>query len=210
MKLKKKSYTSSWSKSNADYRKDREDWGNSKYAPKGLDGWDHVDNSAHNTYCPEGVDWGSPEHLNFNKTNGKQVSLWDDTRDSRDDRISDEQGFETCVSDIISFLTKLITVDVAFKKDQNQDFTQFLVDYGKKYINMTSVDKDMYKKYMCDNVSSISQSMGMADEMDIHDLLSDSINFLDDGLNGIKNSPGEFIRAIVSDLLLDYLNDSQY
>jgi len=196
LKLKKKSYTSSWSKNNNYARYE-------KYAPKGLDGWGHVDNPAHNTHCPEGVAWGSPEHLNSNKTNGTQVSLWDDTRDKEKDMLN------TSVNHIISFVTKLITVDTTFVKDKNEDFNTFLSHYNKKYLNMTQADKMMYKQYMAENIDKISE-IGLdwkRSDIEVQDLLEDSVTFLDNLSFGTSNrKEKEALASLTSDIILDYLN----
>jgi len=192
LKLKKKSSNYSWSKSNADYRKDREDWGNSKYTPKGLDGWDHS-----NKYCPE------RENFSHGKANGTQVSLWDDTRDKEKDILN------TSLNHIISFVTKLITVDTTFVKDKNEDFNTFLSHYNKKYLNMTQADKMMYKQYMAENIDKISE-IGLdwkRSDIEVQDLLEDSVTFLDNLSFGTSNrKEKEALASLTSDVILDYLN----
>ena len=53
------------------------------------------------------------------------MSLWDDTRDKEKDILN------TSLNHIISFVTKLITVDTTFVKDKNEDFNTFLSHYNK-------------------------------------------------------------------------------
>lgn len=170
LKLKKKSYTSSWSKDNNHAR-----YG--KYTPK--------------TYEPK-EDWGN--------SNGTQVSLWDDTRDKEKDMLN------TSVNHIISFVTKLITVDTTFVKDKNEDFNTFLSHYNKKYLNMTQADKMMYKQYMTDNIEQIAE-IGLRTNIEVQDLLEDSVTFLDNlSFGTYSKKEKEALASLTSDIILDYLN----
>lgn len=168
LKKKKKSYTSSWSTNNNHARYEN--------------GWGHS-----NKYDPE------RENFSHGKTNGTQVSIWDDT-----DSISD-------VEDIESFIGRLITVDIAFERPSTQSFKEFISAYNKRYLNMTNVDKDLYERYMADNIGKVVKNLNFKNGYEIN-LLEDTVNFLDD--YGYDTKAYHALTALASDIILEYLDEN--
>ena len=104
------------------------------------------------------------------KAGGKQVSLWDDIGNKKEDASMRMHA--------IDFLTKLMQVDATYVEATGDSFSEILKKAQKKFKNMTENDRGLYLNYMKENTTEIAKVVISSIRLTASDLISTSIDML--------------------------------